>query len=151
MTYKNQSVGIKILVISALIPSAYLLGVSIFLLIPALIDNFEYNSFIKTIVLLASIICGILGFIAFILQLTNKPIYKLKVLLNILSLIGYFSFVTILNGIQGWKNMLESLKNFEENVVDFYMVQWPIIVTIIVLIYNLSLLKRKNSESKIEI
>ena len=144
MTLKNQSLLIKVLTATTLIPAVYLLGVSLILLIPNLFDNIKHNSIFETTIVFISIVFGILGFVALILQLITKPLLKLKlkILFQLLSIIGYFSFVSVLTGIQGWKNLFDSLINIKDNLVDFYMVLWPIIVTGILLFFNYNLYKK---------
>lgn len=149
MIGKKQNIIVKVLVTTALIPSIYLVGISLFLLIPALFENIKYNSFIETSVLLASIIFGILGFAAFVLQLFYKikSKVKTKILFLLLSIIGYFTFVSFATGIQGWRNMFDSLRNIKDNLIDFYMVLWPILVSLLLLIYNFIILNGLNQNN----
>lgn len=141
MTFKSQNIILKTITLTAIIPVLYLLGISVFLLIPALFDNFKYNSILETLAILICIVFGILGAIAIFYQLLTKLKSKLilKILFLFLSIVGYFMFIAILTGIQGWKNMFDSLKNIKENLLDFYMVLWPIIVSGILLIFNIKL------------
>ncbi|HLS71749.1 MAG TPA: hypothetical protein VK027_08805 [Chitinophagaceae bacterium] len=140
---------VKTIVLSALIPSIYLMGISLFLLIPALFENIKYNSFLDTTILFFSIIFGILGFVAFIFQLfyKSKSKVKIKILFLLLSIIGYFTFISFERGIQGWKNMFDSLINIKDNLIDFYMVLWPVLVSLFLLIYNLVFLNRINKNT----
>ena len=141
MTLKSQNIILKTITLTAIIPVLYLLGISVFLLIPALFDSFKYNSILETLAILICIVFGILGAIAIFYQLLTKLKSKLilKILFLFLSIVGYFMFIAILTGIQGWKNMFDSLKNIKENLLDFYMVLWPIIVSGILLIFNIKL------------
>jgi len=90
-----------------------------------------------------------LGFVAFVFQLfyKSKSKVKIKILFLLLSIIGYFTFVSFESGIQGWKNMFDSLRNIKDNLIDFYMVLWPILVSLLLLIYNLIILNRLNQNN----
>ncbi len=147
ISFKNQNIIIKAITVTGLIPSFYLLGLS-FLFLPSFFSNLIEQLSIEYFMIVISIIFGIMGFISLIIQLSSKLFskIKLKIFLQSLSIIGYFGFFTIINGKKAWINIIESLKNINENVYEFYLLLWPIMTTIFLLIINIRiLLKQKIS------
>lgn len=141
MSDKNLNITIRLIAFSAFIPAIYLLGVTLFLLIPALFGNIKYNTIFETVFLFLAMIFGILGFIGISMELFIHIYSKIKTKIIFLSLgiIGYILFMSILSGVRGWKNTLESIINIQENWIDFYFVIWPNIITLILIFINVKL------------
>jgi hypothetical protein len=141
MSDKNLNITIRLIAFSAFIPAIYLLGVTLFLLIPALFGNIKYNTIFETVFLFLAMIFGILGFIGISMELFIHIYSRIKTKIIFLSLgiIGYILFMSILSGVRGWKNTLESIINIQENWIDFYFVIWPNIITLILIFINVKL------------
>ncbi|MDR2206338.1 MAG: hypothetical protein LBE36_09335 [Flavobacteriaceae bacterium] len=90
-------------------------------------------------------ISGIFGFVGLSMELFSyshsRNRAKRKILFLSLGIVGYFSFITILNGTRAWENMFDSLIHIEDNFWDFYFVLYPNIGALILIILNLKSIK----------
>ncbi len=130
----------RLLTLSALIPSFYLLWVSI-LFFPSILQDFVDDFRLESIFILIAVLCGICGFIALVVQLFPRVErhIKIKTLLLALGIVGYVTFFSTIGGISAWKNMYDSLVNTRD-IVDSFLVIWPVVGTFILLILNLRIL-----------
>ncbi|WP_313386021.1 hypothetical protein [Chishuiella sp.] len=143
MISNKSNITIKILTIFGIIPALYLLAISLIFL-PTFFSDLLEKPNIADLTIIILILFGICGFAGLILQLISKleNKVKLKIVLLVLSLIGFFGFFTFINGIQSWINIYESIKNFKDNFLELYFVLTPIIITIILIILNFKILKK---------
>lgn len=142
MTLKNKT--IKLLSILGLIPSFYLLGIS-FLFLPSLfMDLLKYPT-IENLLMIILIVFGICGFLGLLFQLFSDLHSKIrvKIVLQFLSIVGYFGFFSFINGMNSWINIFESLKNIKKFFFDLYIWLSPIVITLILIFINFRLLKNQ--------
>lgn len=139
----HQNKVIRFLTILGLIPSFYLLGISLIFL-PSLFTDLLKDPNIENLIIIILILFGICGFLGLIFQLVSGfySKIKLKITLQLLSIIGYLGFITFTNGINSCINIFESLKNIKENFFELYIWLSPIIITIILISVNFRLLRK---------
>ena len=128
----------KFFILSGLFPATFLLGLTL-IFMPDVIKNMSLE--FDEILMFLSMSFGIGGYIGLLLSLLpkfeNKYLIKLTFLL--LGIIGSITFISISGGKRAWTWVL-NVEEFEEWIIWI----WPLIVSIVLAIWNGQKLFKKN-------